>query len=463
MFATLGWLYGKLGEYERAVGMFERAVAEARASFGTDERTGGALDGLAQNLLAAGRAEEAESAIRESLRMRMAAGSPDTLVAGSYSTLGVVLSTRGQYEEAREAHLASLARESRGEAMATDLNNLGAVVRHLGDHDEAERYLRESVALGRERPDDRSGLATSLGNLGSLRRERGDLVEAERLQREALAIRETVLGPDHPDVAISLEQIGLTLSLAGRAHEADSLLSRAVDLRRRVLGEDHPETMASLNNLATVRFRRGDYLWAAAVQERVVAAARISDPTLTSRGAITMLHNLGVMRLRAGDLPVAERHLTEALAGRRRLFDDDHPDVASSLRWLSELRRMQGRFAEAESLGRQALERFEVLFPPGHARIAEAQVCVGSALVAAGRASEAAPLLRAALEAREAAFPAGNLAVAEAQAWLGTSLARTGDAAEARRLLQAAVSAYEGAGRAEERDAIRARRELDRF
>lgn len=48
MFMTLGFLFGKLGEYDRAAGIFERAAREARQTLGTHELTGGALDGLAR-------------------------------------------------------------------------------------------------------------------------------------------------------------------------------------------------------------------------------------------------------------------------------------------------------------------------------------------------------------------------------------------------------------------------------
>jgi serine/threonine-protein kinase len=465
MLTTLGFLYGKLGAYERAVGMFDSAVDAARSAFGTDDRTGAALDGLAQNLLAVGRLDEAETAVQESVEIRRAAGSPDMALAGSYSTLGAVLRLRGRFDEARTAHLSAIELDRRAagdtsRAVAIDLNNLGHLAGQTGDFEEAERHLREAVAIHRAVEGGRPNLATALGNLASVRRELGDLEEAEALERETLEIRTTVLGPEHPDVAISLNQLGLTLQDAGRYDEADSLLLLSAEMRRRTFGEDHPETVRTLNNLATVRFRRGAYGRAAEAQEGVVAAARASDPTLSSSATLTMLHNLGVMRLRAGDLVGAEAPLAEAEAGRRRLLGDDHPDVASSWRWISELRRLQGRLPEAEALGREALARFEEVFPPGHARLAEARICIGAALVEGGRSAEGLPFLRAALEAREASFPEGGLPVAEARVWLGTALVQTGEPEEGRSLLAAALADYQAAKREGEPEAERARREL---
>jgi serine/threonine-protein kinase len=466
MLTTLGWLYRKLGDYGQAVAVFQRAVEESKTAFGTSERTGGALDGLAQSLIEAGDPVAAESVARESVRIRQAAGSPDTAVGASYSTLGGALSGQSDFEGAREAHLAALDLDRRaagpGSALvATDLSNLGANARARGDFKEAETRHREALAIRRQQlGNDHAETATSIGHLAAVLRDIGSLEEAELLAREALAIRRAVLGPEHPDVAISLEQVSLTVAARGRHLEADSLAVEALELRRRVLGERHPSTVASLNNLAIVRFRLGHYAWAAEAQEQVATLWR-DELGLGDARAITAVHNVGVMRLRAGQLSEAEPFLTEALEARRRVLGDGHPATATSIRWIAELRREQGRYRDAATLARQALAIFEQHLPPGHARIAEAQIVIGSALVENSLAAEAVPILRSALGSREASLPVGALPIAEVRVWLGAALLRSGDTAAGRALLESAISSYEAAGRPDEPEAARARRELD--
>jgi hypothetical protein len=46
-----------------------------------------------------------------------------------------------------------------------------------------------------------------------------------------LAIKETVLGPDHPDVALSLESLAALYRKAGRDKEAAPLEQRAAAIR----------------------------------------------------------------------------------------------------------------------------------------------------------------------------------------------------------------------------------------
>jgi len=51
--------------------------------------------------------------------------------------------------------------------------------------------------------------------------------------------------------------------------------------------------------------------------------------------------------------------LTDALAMRRRLFPDGHPDVAQTLQNLAWLRQKQGEFGQAVVYSREAVEIHE--------------------------------------------------------------------------------------------------------
>ena len=65
----------------------------------------------------------------------------------------------------------------------------------------------------------------------------------------ALAIREKLLGPDHPDTAASLDNLGMLLQAEGDFAGARPLVERALAIRERSLGPEHPDTAASLDNL----------------------------------------------------------------------------------------------------------------------------------------------------------------------------------------------------------------------
>jgi len=94
---------------------------------------------------------------------------------------------------------------------------------------------------------------------------------AEEAFVQALAIRERVLGADHPDTAISLNNLAVLYRAQGRYAEAEPLHQRALAIRERVLGPNHPDTALSLNNLAGLYDTQGRYSEAEPLYQRALA------------------------------------------------------------------------------------------------------------------------------------------------------------------------------------------------
>ena len=98
---------------------------------------------------------------------------------------------------------------------------------------------------------------------------------------------------------------------------------------------------------------RGDTITARALLERGEARANALErqPEVQAE----MLDVIGRVRSDLGAFPEARPSLERALAIRRRLLGDSHPDVARSLATLARLDHLTGRFADAERGFRAAL------------------------------------------------------------------------------------------------------------
>ena len=154
--------------------------------------------------------------------------------AASLGGLGIIAYTRGDLAEAERLLRESLAikreiGDRQGEAAS--LNNLGNIAMTRGDLAEAERLHRESLAINRE-IGDRQGEAASLGSLGIIVKTRGDLAEAERLQRESLAINREI--GDRQGEAGSLINLGIIMNSNGQYDEERSMYTEAVRIQRAV-------------------------------------------------------------------------------------------------------------------------------------------------------------------------------------------------------------------------------------
>ncbi|CAM9468013.1 unnamed protein product, partial [Sphacelaria rigidula] len=80
----------------------------------------------------------------------------------------------------------------------------------------------------------------------------GKYDKARAMFERALNIRESALGPVHPDVAASLNDLGWLLRLQGRYEDALPLCEQALAMRKKTLGTNHPDTAISLKNLAAI-------------------------------------------------------------------------------------------------------------------------------------------------------------------------------------------------------------------
>src|SRR5262249_31046047 len=93
-------------------------------------------------------------------------------------------------------------------------------------------------------------IAESLTSLARLDLTVGRNSEARPLFERALAIREEILGREHPDTAASLIDLAQVLRTSGNPSSARPLLERALAIEERALGPDDIALERSLTSLA---------------------------------------------------------------------------------------------------------------------------------------------------------------------------------------------------------------------
>ena len=117
--------------------------------------------------------------------------------------------------------------------------------------------------------------------------------------------------------------------------------------------------------------------------DRLIAQAQattqlIADYGLTSETAALLLNQTGHYYDNQGRYGEAEPLYQDALAMRKRLLGDEHPDVASSLNNLASLYNKQGRYGEAEPLFQDALAMYERLLGNEHPSVAHSLFNLGA-------------------------------------------------------------------------------------
>ena len=308
------------------------------------------------------------------------------LRAAAQMRVGNLHDRRGAYAEAEHALEQAVwlaAQDGHDETVAEAASMLAFTVGlHRGRHDDALRWARLSQAALQ-----RAGAETSLraarlhSVFGTLHRLRGDLDLAHEHAGKALALREALLGQEHPDVARALNTLGNVDLARGELDQALAHHTRALAIRERVYGPENYDVATSLRNLGDTRRVRGE-------------------------------------------LTLALAHHSEALRLREHLLGAGHPSVAESLVDLGRTQQALGDLVAANLSLERAIVTHEHLHATPQA-LADALLHAGEVALALGHAPDALTHLeraRALAGSGDPPFPA--------RAAILTALARAREACE---------------------------------
>jgi serine/threonine-protein kinase len=356
LFETLGGIYRKLGEFERADSLLDAALSGRRALYGEDHPD------VAKSLIALGllrtdqgRLDEAESAIREgrAIMRRHLPGTHATAVRAS-TAHARALYEKGDYEAAI-AVLDSTLAGSVGDVASVELSeSLGELANaHYsnGNYPASDSLNRLVLAMDRRIYGERHPyVGDALINLGAIQQALGNYESAEAMHREGLEIMEAYYGPDHYRTAAAQRMLGQTLVFEEKYDEAVVLLHRALEVRRRVFGPTHPNVATTLNELGGIALNRDDFA-----------------------GAIDFY--------------------TQAVEIYRAAYADRHSFIGIAMANLASVHMTAGDYARAEPIFREAVRRLEDTLPPDHLQTAITRIKLGHTLANLGRYEEAEPIL----------------------------------------------------------------------
>jgi len=327
-------------------------------------------------------------------------GKRDDLVATIAVSAGVAASnTPGQAHDATVwLGLASAARARFGADPATEMlarESEGVIAAGRGDMAGAiaahQAALTAALALYKRTDDPSMYRSESL--LGATLLKAGSCAEARPHLEHALALRETAVGPDHPDVALILSNLGICYATLGDGPKARATLIRAMEIRERLFGASSPQMIAPLNNLADYLRRAGDVPGALGYIERAQAIAdKVPGPDhpLTQTVATTRAEILAA----AGRAADARALYDTLLAGEDRVHSPVLPTTQSSFaRFAADQRDL----ALATTFAERAIAGFEASGGKDAGDLWQPLAILGIAKLGLGQPAAARPLLERAI------------------------------------------------------------------
>jgi serine/threonine-protein kinase len=366
---------------------------------------------------------------------------PDTLLATSLRQLGSALNENGNYEEAERMLREALAMERRTfgavhPRVGFATGELAILENRMGHTAQAESLYREvirvdSLTIGMKH----RNTASDLGNLGMHYYSDGRYREAVPYIARALAIREQLFGRNHVETATGMDQLGLALVGTGAVDSGLVLMREALTIRRRWLAPDHPDIAHSLLNIGSTLAANGRLPEAEHdLGEALALRRRMLDPKDPN---LAHTHNeLAIVFYREGVLDSAAAHFDEALRIWAYSLPSDHGDVLTTRGNLAVVYREMGRYAVSEKLLREVLAARLRFQKPDHLDVATSEYHLGRLLVMTKRPGEGIPYLHRADASRSAALDADDPRVAEVRLALGNALVAVGRREEGLTLLR---------------------------
>ena len=323
------------------------------------------------------------------------------------------------------------------ELEATLRLDIGNTYFKLGIFDEAERHIRQAVALRKASaslgPRHKQTLAAqeTLAWLlvGGLRSADGEQVSFETWQA-----RMQVLGPEDRDTLDSMDTYATSLVNQKKFAEAETIYRECLGLRGKVLGTNHSDFLVTLGNLGQAFAERGNLVEAEHAVRDVIdrrTQAGHGDKTDT----FANITYLAAILLALDRLDDAERLLSPAYERAQKRFGPDN--AMSTLRMQHLLARIwagQEHFEEAGKLAAEALaiQRRVACSPETTARTL---LILGRVKVEQGWHNEAEPFLKEALALAREHCPSKRELLAQTANWLGAVLVARQEYPEAEKLL----------------------------
>jgi serine/threonine-protein kinase len=358
LYETLGGLYQKLGNFQRADTLLRRSLTQRVQLFGSDHPE------VAQSFIALAMLRDAEAGYDS---------------AEALATRGLAMLKRHLPSDHPRVRKATV--------------SLGRVLVDKGDYDAGIRILSDAVKLEEAQGAPTQDLSIAMSELANVHFYAGNFAISDSINRKVLAIDHRLYGERHPHVADDLMNLGAIQFEMQNFAAAEKFHREALVITRAWYGNSHPETASNLTLLgrALVSEKKLDE-GAAALREAVEIQERSYGPVHPR--VASALNELGRVAQQKGDLDEAEKDFRRITDIYRKVYNDKHYTIAIALSNLAGVYKDRKRYADAERLFDEVFRRYREELAPDHQLVGIAKVRYGEVLLASGKLAGAEKALR---------------------------------------------------------------------
>jgi eukaryotic-like serine/threonine-protein kinase len=281
-------------------------------------------------------------------------------------------------------------------------DTLGEGYVYLGEQDLAIRQLARVLALrqqvlGLNHPE----TLAVVSNLAAAYEDAGRYEAALPLRKDVLERTKSKLGPENVETLRAVITLAKAYRDSGQLKEALALLEPTQSLMQRLLGPDHPDTLSATSDLGLDYRDAGRGSEAVSLLEDVLRRRRAtlgadhSDTLLSMRDLANVYRDSGRLE---DAIPIYE----DVLARSEKTRGRDNLNTINSMNNLASAYQNAGRLREALDLFEQTRKRYMATIGPEHLSTAIVVNNLANAYRDAGRLSDALPMLEDTLKTMKA-------------------------------------------------------------
>ncbi len=257
VFHNIGYGYYYMGDYDKALEYFGKALEIRESKLGKDHpSTATTYNNIAKVFMALGNYVKALEYLEKDMEISESKlGKDHTDTATTYNDIALVYSNMCDYgkslmyyEKAKDIYESKLGKDH--PYTATTYNNIALVYKAKGDYDNALEYYGKALEiseskLGKDHPD----TATTYNNIAGVYYANGDYDKALEYYEKDMKISESKLGKDHPDTATTYNNIAGVYYAKGDYDKAWEYYMKAFRILLNTI-KNHPNTITCFLNIA---------------------------------------------------------------------------------------------------------------------------------------------------------------------------------------------------------------------
>ncbi|MFH2095791.1 MAG: CHAT domain-containing tetratricopeptide repeat protein, partial [Bacteroidota bacterium] len=370
---NLGYLYGIISDYEKAVHYYNQAINLREKVFGKESpRCCESMNNLSLLHMNFGKFDDALIIMLENEQATKKVYGNES---GDYfkilNQLGTVYYETGNYKNAGIWYEKGL---KTGKALvgeknlfiAQNMNSLGVVYFNMGDYPKGEKYLLKAMEIRKELSGTNSPeYAQSLMNLATLYTEQGKYKDAEQNFISAANIIQEKQGQEHPEYARIMNNLADLYRRIGLYEQSEKYFNICISAQEKTKDGKNTDYARYISNMALL-YQELDEREKS--EELRVQALNIIETRLGTGHPdyATALNNLATFYSKTGDFFKAEPLLIKARAMYLEKFGEDNPNYIKASCNLATLYTGQGKFKEAGEIYKSLEKKWKEVFGEKH-------------------------------------------------------------------------------------------------